>query len=234
MDIEKYTQGSLEAIRDSDFLTKEDWEALVTMRDELQDTFEKRQMWRTETEMRVSVLNDMKFPTPSAKYWQAVREQNVFFTEMVTLSFEYRRNNVKVQQLHRDIGAEEDDLQRKLLEIDLEEALFRKRHMEVAAKNRIRELKLWSRIKDELEPQVADTQSPNTHQLVSYTRRYLQQAAHLTEQTPPADRNNILGTLQTALRWCGQRGVLHEVNVDRYLPSREVKRIAKLLKAGNN
>lgn len=231
MDIERYTQDSLEAIKDSDFLSPADWDALQAMQGELQDTFEKRQMWRTETEMRISVLSDMKFPTPSAKYWQAVREQNVFFQETVTLSFEYRRNNVKIQQLRQQIEAEEDALERKLLEIDLEEALFRKRHMEVAARNRVRELKLWSQIKDELEPLVVDTESPNTHQLVSYTRRFLQQAANLTEQTPVAERNNLLGQLQTALRWCEERGVLHEVNVERYLPSKEVRRIANLLKA---
>jgi len=133
--------------------------------------------------------------------------------------------------LRRDIEAEEDDSQRKLLGIDLEEVLFRKRHMEVAARNRMRELKLWSQIKSELEPQVVDTGNPNTHQLVSYTRRFLQQAAHLTEQTPVAERNNLLGQLQTALRWCEQRGVLHEVNVERYLPSRELKRIERFLRA---
>ena len=36
---------------------------------ELQDTWMKKQMFRTETEMRFSVLSDNKYPTKAAKYW---------------------------------------------------------------------------------------------------------------------------------------------------------------------
>ena len=54
-------------------------------------------MFRTETEMRISVLNDLKHPTPGAKYWQAVREQNVFFEQMIFLSFDYRENDIEIK-----------------------------------------------------------------------------------------------------------------------------------------
>ena len=50
------------------------------------------------TEVPVSVLNDIKFPTPAAKYWQAMREQNVMFQELVMLSYEYRKNLVEIWQ----------------------------------------------------------------------------------------------------------------------------------------
>jgi hypothetical protein len=36
------------------------------------------QMYRTQTEMEISVLSDVHFPTPDSKYWQTVREMNVF------------------------------------------------------------------------------------------------------------------------------------------------------------
>ena len=39
---------------------------------ELRDTWTKKQIFRTETEMRFSVLNDYKYPTKAAKYWQCV------------------------------------------------------------------------------------------------------------------------------------------------------------------
>ena len=48
---------------------------------ELQDTWVKKQMFRTETEMRFSVLSDNKYGTNAAKYWQSVREQNTHFDE---------------------------------------------------------------------------------------------------------------------------------------------------------
>ena len=40
-------------------------------------------MFRTETEMQFSVLNDAKYPTKAAKYWQCVREQNVFLENLM-------------------------------------------------------------------------------------------------------------------------------------------------------
>ena len=56
---------------------------------ELQDTWVKKQVFRTETEMRFSVLNDAKYGTNAAKYWQSVREQNPHFENLMMLSFDY-------------------------------------------------------------------------------------------------------------------------------------------------
>ena len=47
------------------------------MVDELRDTWTKKQMFRTETEARFSVLQDNRYPTKASKYWQCVREQSV-------------------------------------------------------------------------------------------------------------------------------------------------------------
>jgi hypothetical protein len=68
-------------------LSEDEVKDFKAMKAELQDTWVKKQMFRTETEMRISVLNDLKHPTPAAKYWQAVREQNVFFEQMVFFIF---------------------------------------------------------------------------------------------------------------------------------------------------
>ena len=64
-------------------LSEDEVKDFKAMRLELQDTWIKNQMFRTETEMRVSVLNDLKHPTVAAKYWQAVREQNVMFEQLI-------------------------------------------------------------------------------------------------------------------------------------------------------
>ena len=63
---------------------------LAGLVDELQETYSKRQIWRTQTEMMFSVLDDSKFPTPASKYWQCVREQSVFYQELVQLTLNYR------------------------------------------------------------------------------------------------------------------------------------------------
>ena len=80
-------------------LIPEDVKFLEGVKEELNDTWNKRQIFRTETEMRISVLNDVKFPTNSSKYWQSVREQGVMFENLVTLSFEYRRNDIELEKV---------------------------------------------------------------------------------------------------------------------------------------
>ena len=59
-------------------LDAKDVSAFKDMVEELKDTWTKKQVFRTETEMRFSVLNDLKYPTKASKYWQCVREQNVY------------------------------------------------------------------------------------------------------------------------------------------------------------
>ena len=78
-DITKYTKLGVDKIKDVDILEKDDLMSVANLSKELQRVFEVKQVWRTETEMRYSVLNDVSFPTPASKYWQAVREQDVFF-----------------------------------------------------------------------------------------------------------------------------------------------------------
>lgn len=211
MEIKNYSKDSLDIIKQSDFLVEKDWNAIQIMGKELQSAFEKKQLWRTETEMRVSVLNDIKFPTKASKYWQSVREQSVFFENLVTLSFDYRRNNIEIKKLQKKIEVEKDDLEKQLLEIDLEEKLFGKKNMEVASKDRVRELKLWSKIKKELKDGSFDSKDVNNHQLVSYAQRFINQKMIAGDSGSPSERQNLDGQLQTTLRQCQKRGILDKV-----------------------
>ena len=68
---------------------------------ELVETYQRVQIHRTRTEMEVSVLQDLKHPTPDAKYWQAMREQDVQYTQLVLLGFEYQNLSIKTEKLRR-------------------------------------------------------------------------------------------------------------------------------------
>lgn len=193
--IQKQIQEQKQHLRE--ILTEEDVQSLLDLKQELDDTWRKKQIFRTETEMRVSVLNDSRFPTPAAKYWQAVREQNVFFESVMSISFEARRMSVEQKKLERGIQAEEDDLERELLEIELEELFYKRANLELVAKDRIRELKLWSKIKQELNDGSFDTENPNTHQQESLSRILTNRAKTLSPQSTAAEIENILGPLQT-------------------------------------
>tara|TARA_R100000322_G_scaffold165565_1_gene131042 strand:+ start:1186 stop:1875 length:690 start_codon:yes stop_codon:yes gene_type:complete len=181
-------------------LPKEDVVEFKNMVGELRDTWSKKQMFRTETEMRMSVLQDYKFPTKASKYWQAVREQNVFLEQLIYLSFEYRRNDVKLKRLQRKLSEETDDLKKELCQIDIDEKTFAKATMELTAKDRMRELKLWSKIKKELNDGSFDDKDVNTHQLNSYHKTMKNKVDTLTEGSSQPEVFNVVGQLSTIER----------------------------------
>ena len=98
---------------------------------ELQNNWVKKQMFRTETEMRFSVLSDNKYGTNAAKYWQSVREQNTHFENLMHLSFDYRKNDVEIKKLQQQIKLEKDPLEKELKQVELEEKLYSRASMEV-------------------------------------------------------------------------------------------------------
>ncbi len=200
-------------VEQSDILTSGDFDALKALAPELKETFLKSQVFRTRTEMEVSVLNDMKHPTPASKYWQSVREQNVMFHELVMLSYEYRKNLVEIQILKRDTKKEKDTLNKQLLQIDIERKEFIARNHERVAKDRIREIQQWSEIKEREAKRMTELElsGVDSHQLVSYTRRWVQQASLMSDQTPQGERQNLIGQLQSGLNACKRSGLMEQV-----------------------
>jgi hypothetical protein len=170
------------------------------MVDELRDTWTKKQVFRTETEMRFSVLNDMKYPTKASKYWQCVREQNVYLENLMSLSFDYRRTEVKLKRLQQKLKDETDELKKELIQIDIDEKTYSKANMELTAKDRMREIKLWSQLKKEVDDGTFDKQNVNTHQLESYHKVMLNRKDTLTSGSSQPEVFNVLGQLQTIER----------------------------------
>ena len=179
-------------------LNAEDQKVYNNLLDECRDSWRKRQVFRTETEMRLSVLNDGRHPTPAAKYWQAVREQSVFFDNMMSLSFEYRRNVIKLSQKEKELAEEKDEFERDLLQIDIDELKWTVDSQKQEAHHRIRELEHWSRIKSELDDGTFDTIDPNTHQRVSLPKRFEHDMKALSPGTPASEARNIIGLHATA------------------------------------
>ena len=104
-------------------LKKEDSNFLKDLRAELDDAYFKNQIYRTETDMRYSVLQDGRHPNNASKYWQSVREQVAMYKELRRESYEYRRLLIEIKKLKRRLKTEEDELERELIQIDLDETL---------------------------------------------------------------------------------------------------------------
>jgi hypothetical protein len=181
-------------------LDKEDVSVFKEMTGELRDTWTKKQMFRTQTEMEFSVLNDAKYPTKAAKYWQCVREQNVFLENLMSLSFDYRRNEVKIKRLEKKLAEETDELKIELAQIDLDEKRYAKASMQLTARDRMREIKLWSMYKKKYDDGSFDTKDVNTHQLHSYHLTMKNKAETLTQGSSQPEVFNVLGQLQSIER----------------------------------
>jgi len=199
-------------------LKPHDAEAVLALKEELADNWNKRQIFRTETEMRISVLNDGVCPTPETKYWQSVREMGAHFDALMSLTFDLRRNEVKRLRLEKELkeaDKEGDNLKKVELEIDLDENLYNKAAMTQVAHDRVRELQTWSKIKNELADGSFDTQDVNKHQAESFRHVLENRVASLNAQSNASEVVNAVGPLETLKRLTRQGGTLADFDESR-------------------
>ena len=181
----------------NNLLEPEDLSSFKGMVEELRDTWTKKQIFRTETEMKVAVLDDGRYPTRASKYWQCVREQNVFLENLMSLSFDYRRNEAKIKQLEKKLEIETDEYKKELYQIDLDEKIYGKANMELVARDRLREIKLWSKFKAEYDDGSFDTKNVNTHQFESLAQIMEHKKNSITPGSSQAEVFNVLSQVDT-------------------------------------
>ena len=177
-DIKKYTKLGVTKIRDVSILEVDDMKSVSKLTKELQRVFEVHQLWRTETEIRYSVLNDVSFPTPASKYWQCVREQNVFWENLVQLSCDYQKQQGELELLEIEYdeikgSSKKANAQRKIKDAEIKQKQFGLMNMRLQGHDRVREIKLWEKIKNELTAKGDfDINDVNKHQAESYAKRW--------------------------------------------------------------
>ena len=175
---------------------------------ELRDTWTKKQIFRTRTEMEISVLSDAKYPTNASKYWQCVREQNVFLENLMNLSFDYRKNDVELEQKEQELEKEKDPLKQKLIKIEIDQKTYGKANMQLVARDRMREISEWSTFKKLYNDGTFDTKNVDTHQLESFGKIFKNKKNTLTPGSSQPEVFNVLGQLQTTERVVEERKAL--------------------------
>ena len=211
-DIKKYTKLGVTKIRDVSILEKDDMQSVSKLTKELQRCFEVKQIWRTETEMRYSVLDDVNFPTSAGKYWQCIREQNVFWENLVTLSCEYQKLQGKLELAEIEYDEikgnnKKADAQRKIKDAEIKEKQFGLMNMRLQGHDRVREIKLWEKIKNELTDKADfDINDVNKHQADSYAKRW-EQEMNIGQLTNQADLyKNSKASLETLQKEVKENG----------------------------
>ena len=83
------------------------------------------------------------------------------FCDRAPITFINPLKDINIEKTKIKIDNETDTLEKELLIIDLEEQNYRKKNMELAAKDRMREIKLWSKLKTELDAAVKEINYQN-------------------------------------------------------------------------
>lgn len=210
-------------IKQSLVLESEDLQRLQDLVPELKQAVATRTMFRTPTEARFSVLNDLKHPTPAAKYHQAKLEQVVMFGNLMTLSFDYREALIDLAEAEEKIkSAQGFELER--LKVKRDRLTYKLTWMRSEAKERLREIEMWSRIKAQLESAASfDHDNKDTEELQGLAIRYMQELpAALRAGKDVGGAVNIIAQAATMLAECERRSIP--------LPPKLVERSKRLLK----
>lgn len=174
-----YSKKGITKIKDTTLLNDTDLESISSISNELQRVFEVKQIFRTETEIRYSVLNDTKFPTVASKYWQSIREQNLFFTELINLSLQYEelQGELELEQALLDELLNDNSkigkAKQKIKNAQIKRKEFGLMEIRLEASDRVREIMIWEKVKEELkQKEEFNIDDVNEHQAVSYMRKW--------------------------------------------------------------
>ena len=200
LNINNYSKTGIDKIRDVSIIEDKEMKIISDLAPELQRIFEVHQVFRTETEMRYSVLSHIKFPTPASKYWQSIREQNVFFTNLINVSCDYEEEQGKLELLELDLteidtSSNRGKAEEKIIKSKIKRSQFSLMEMRITARDQVREIRIWEQIKNELKIQADfDTNDANTNQLESLQKRW-ESELELSKLTNHKDlgRNSISG-----------------------------------------
>ena len=172
---------------------------LAELKQELTETVEKNQIYRTEAEMRFSVLQDGKQPTNATKYWQCVREQAGMYEELTRDSFAYRNLIIDIEESKEKLKEETNKFEKRRLEIKIDELEFGLNGLLRVAKDRYREIKLWSKLKKEFDDVSFDNTDVYNFETGKEAMeiRLQKRAVTLTQGSNQAEVLNVLGPLAT-------------------------------------
>lgn len=197
-----YTENGIVAIEESKMLSDANLAMLKEASKGVMDGWHQTKIWRSESEMRFSVLNDMEHPTRGMKYLQARLEQSVHFQNLMYLSCDYEEKQGEIM-LYRDQLLHEDKPgQVKILESKIRRCEWNLVEMKKYAHDRVREITSWEGIKLELDDGSFDKGNYDSIQYDGLLQRWKNElAGQNATPTPNGERIAMLtGCINAAER----------------------------------
>lgn len=225
-----FDKDALEVIAATPLFDEKEKKELALASLSMNKAFFNSQVFRTYTEVIISVLNDVRFPTIASKYYQALRELKVHSSELVYLLYEYETTKQNIKIIEADLmdlneslenAKKESDRIRltaeiKKKEIEIAKIAFSLKDMKRTADGRKKEIMQWNNIMSQFEPilikEGVPLDDPNAHQLISYTVRFIKQmVSALVTKTDfePGEAANMIGQLSTSLKYVKENNMTH-------------------------
>lgn len=187
----------LEILKDTELVKSEDLKFIFDRSKELEYRFKTRSIFRSRFEIEKSVLADDMHPTPDSKYWQAIGEQSVHLSELISLVYESQKLEAEIESLELDltlldgptlyneVDKKRVAIQKKKLMSEIGQKKFGLLNQKKTAQERIREVKLWEDIIQKLEPQLKfGKENFELHHPERYFLRYQKRSQYLDVMSP--------------------------------------------------
>jgi tRNA-dihydrouridine synthase len=210
----------IEAVKHIPILKNEDISFLQENSRHLATVIEKTHIWRTDTQ-KLSIINDVQFPTAHAKLHQSMLEQKVQFDQAMYLAkdFEFKKLEAEEKQLDlSELGdSARDKIKKKKLEIELQFINYELKQMQISMHYRMEEIKGWQKIQNELLDDLRasgmseeEIWSKNAGELKFMFYYALNNLQSLPTTTDSAERSNLISIALFSYKNAQRAGMLEE------------------------
>ena len=160
-------------------LSKEEAQRIMLLTDK---AFKNAPSFRTDTELRILVLDNSKYSTPAAKYYKSLLEVNRLQIELTNLIFEYELQEQEVIIFENNILVGTNSITKaevRKTEIEIGKIQFVLKNLKRDIEGRTSELLLWDKIVSDLEPVLIEQEiplnNPDAHQKVFLLIKHIRQ-----------------------------------------------------------
>jgi len=210
----------IDEIKSIAVMDPKDCQFLVEHKDHLKQVMVKTHMWRTNTQ-KMSIINDVHFPTLHAKFHQAILEQKVQLDQSFYLAKDFEEKRLEIEELELDISelsdSKRDDIKRRKLSLQIQFKSYELEQMRTAMNYRMEEVKGWQVLLDDLLQRMRDIGmdeetiwSKDAGEIESMFFLTLSNFQGVRNSTDSAEVSNLLALTHQAIKQAKQIGKFDE------------------------
>ncbi len=204
-------------------LEREDKEFLAKNKEHLGKVMMNTFMWRTDFQKR-SIISDNYHPTLHSKFHQAILEQKVQFTEAVRLAKDFELKKIEIEKLRLDLEELKDDNQKRFvikekeLQVKIQYEEFELQEMKIAMQYRMKEVKNWISIQNELLSQMKNQKMDDnqiwdkeTGEIEDMFFMFLTNLKGIEKSTDGGEVNNLLALAKFGIDQAKSKGIYNKL-----------------------